>query len=84
MYRYCREKLIDTLKAKVTRLVTPEVFESSKTLTRNLAKEGLMEDGKEDLLTGKYSCLCLTRCVSRNGANVPVIPPASRATKSGM
>ena len=53
VYRYAEDKVLESLKAKVTRLVTPEVFECSRTLTRGFAKDGLMEDGKEDLLTGK-------------------------------
>ena len=53
VYRYSNETVIELLKVKVTRLVTPEVFEASKTLIRGLAKDGLMEDDKEDLLTGE-------------------------------
>lgn len=45
------------MKAKVTRLVVPAVFENSKTLIRALAKDGLMEDGKENLLDGKHVLL---------------------------
>ena len=41
---------MEYLRAKVTRLATAEVFEGSRTLLRNLAKDGLMEDGKENLL----------------------------------
>lgn len=44
---------MDYLRAKVARLATPQVFEGSRTLIRGLAKDGLMEDGKENLLEGK-------------------------------
>ncbi|KDQ57843.1 hypothetical protein JAAARDRAFT_130393 [Jaapia argillacea MUCL 33604] len=50
VYRYSPTKLVEYLRTKVTRLSKPEVFEGSKTLLRGLAKEGLMEDGKEGLL----------------------------------
>ena len=54
VYRYSQEQVIESLKTKVTRLVVPDVFESSKTLIRALAKDGLMEDGKESLLDCRY------------------------------
>ena len=50
VYRYSPEKVLETLKAKVTRLNTAVVFEGSRTLTRALAKDGLMEDGNDSLL----------------------------------
>ena len=50
VYRYSPEKALDTLKAKVTRLNTAAVFEGSRTLVRALARDGLMDDGKESLL----------------------------------
>ncbi|KAH9949549.1 ribonuclease H2, subunit B [Amylocystis lapponica] len=50
VYRYSPVKVEEYLKAKVARLAKAEVFEASRTLTRNLAKDGLMEDGKEALL----------------------------------
>lgn len=53
VYRYTPSKLVEYLKAKVARLASPETFEKSRTLIRNLAKEGLMEDGKESLLKSK-------------------------------
>ena len=54
VYRYSHDQVLEMLKAKVTRLVTPEVFEGSRTLIRSLAKDGLMEDGKEELLSGTH------------------------------
>lgn len=50
MFRYSEVKVIEYLKAKVTRLSRHEVVEKSRTLVRNFAKDGLMDDGKEDLL----------------------------------
>ena len=52
VFRFSKSKLIDYLRNKVSRLATAESIESSRTLLRNLAKDGLMEDGKEDLLQG--------------------------------
>jgi ribonuclease H2 subunit B len=57
VYRYSMSKLVDYLRLKVTRLATTEMLECSRTLIRGLAKDGLMEDGKEYLL----ECLCLLR-----------------------
>jgi len=48
-------KLVEYLRVKVARLATPEVFEVSRTLIRGLAKDGLMEDGKEDLLPRPFT-----------------------------
>ena len=57
VYKYSIPRLIDYLRDKVRRLVASEVFKCSRTLVRNLAKDGLMEDGKEDLLSGQFiSC----------------------------
>ncbi|KAI9463581.1 ribonuclease H2, subunit B [Lactarius psammicola] len=50
VYRYSEDKVIEYLQAKVTRLSRHEVVEKSRTLIRNFAKDGLMDDGKEDLL----------------------------------
>jgi hypothetical protein len=51
VYRYSQRKFVDYLRAKVAHLQNSLAFDGSQTLTRNLAKEGLMEDGKEELLT---------------------------------
>jgi ribonuclease H2 subunit B len=48
-------KVVEYLRVKVARLATPEVFEVSRTLIRGLAKDGLMEDGKEDLLPRPFT-----------------------------
>ena len=60
VYRFSVPKLIEYLRTKVARIATPETFECCKTLIRGLAKQGLMEDGKEDLLQCEncYSSLC--------------------------
>ncbi|KAH9061335.1 ribonuclease H2, subunit B [Lactarius vividus] len=50
VYRYSEDKMIEYLQAKVTRLSRHEVVEKSRTIIRNFAKDGLMDDGKEDLL----------------------------------
>lgn len=46
--------VMDYLKVKVKRLSAPTVCEMSTTLIRHLAKNGLMDDGKEDLLDCEY------------------------------
>jgi ribonuclease H2 subunit B len=50
VYRYSLPKLLKYLRVKVARLATTAMMEQSRTLIRSLAKDGLMEDGKEDLL----------------------------------
>jgi len=45
--------LVNYLKKKVTRLVAANEFRESLTVVRILAKDGLMEDGKETLLEGE-------------------------------
>lgn len=55
VYRYSSERVMETLKAKVVRLNTTAMFEGSKTLIRALARDGLMDDGKEDLLECRLS-----------------------------
>ena len=39
---------------KVSRLSKHAVAEKSRTIIRGLAKDGLMDDGKEDLLERKF------------------------------
>ncbi|KAI0823639.1 ribonuclease H2, subunit B [Trametes gibbosa] len=51
VFRYSAERTQECLRAKVTRLSDQNITELSRTLNRNLAKDGLLEDGKEDLLT---------------------------------
>lgn len=50
VYRFSLPKLVEYLCLKVARLGSIQVTESSRTLLRKLAVDGLMEDGKENLL----------------------------------
>jgi len=59
VYRFSPTKLVEYLRAKVARLATTETIETSRTLVRGLAKDGLMENGKEDLLqSGRIKAGC--------------------------
>jgi len=55
VYRLSVQKIVEYLRFKVARLATPNILEVSRTLVRGLAKDGLMEDGKENLLQSKCS-----------------------------
>ncbi|KAI9062893.1 hypothetical protein FKP32DRAFT_1592877 [Trametes sanguinea] len=50
VFRYSSERALEYLRAKVLRLSDRSISELSKTINRNLAKDGLFEDGKEALL----------------------------------
>jgi ribonuclease H2 subunit B len=52
VYKYSTETVVEHMRTKVARLSKPELMEKSRTMTRNLAKDGLMDDGKEQLLEG--------------------------------
>ena len=52
VYRLSLLKVKEYLRAKVARLVASEVLGLSRTILRDLAKDGLMEDGNENLLKG--------------------------------
>jgi ribonuclease H2 subunit B len=54
VYRYSEDKVMEYLQAKVSRLSKDVVSEKSRTIIRNLAKDGIMDDGKEDLLGRRY------------------------------
>ncbi|KAI0695473.1 ribonuclease H2, subunit B [Cytidiella melzeri] len=59
VYRYSPEKVLAYIQSKVARLNSPALFETSRTLMRALAKDGLMEDGKEQLLeAGRLRAAC--------------------------
>ncbi|KAJ7747352.1 ribonuclease H2, subunit B [Mycena metata] len=59
VYRFSEPKVVEYLRVKVQRLSTPETVEVSRTMIRNLAKDGLMEDGKENLLeVGRVRAAC--------------------------
>jgi ribonuclease H2 subunit B len=67
VYRYSPAKVVEYLKIKVARLAQPEVFEISRTLVRNLAKNVLMEDEMEGLLEStpiSVSDLSDAHCIS--------------------
>lgn len=59
VYRYSPDIVVESLKKKVTRLNSQSIFEASRTLTRGLAKDGLMDDGKDHLLElGRLKAAC--------------------------
>lgn len=59
VYRYSHDVVLENLKSKVGRLSDPRVAEISRTLVRSLAKDGLMDDGKEELLElGRIKLAC--------------------------
>jgi hypothetical protein len=49
VYRFSPTKLNEYLRKKIAHLVTCSALDS-RTIVRELAKDGLMEDGREDLL----------------------------------
>ncbi|CAA7261686.1 unnamed protein product [Cyclocybe aegerita] len=59
VYRYSPAKFLKYLRAKVAYLESSVVLDKSQTVIRNLAKEGLMDDGREDLLRlGRTQACC--------------------------
>ena len=50
VFRYSQPKLLEYLVKKATRLGNGDSVKRSRTLERELAKDGLMDDGKEALL----------------------------------
>jgi len=59
VYRYSEDKVMEYLQAKISRLSKHAVAEKSRTIIRGLAKDGLMDDGKEDLLElGRLRMAC--------------------------
>ncbi|KAJ7680532.1 ribonuclease H2, subunit B [Mycena polygramma] len=59
VYRFSPEKVVQYLRVKVERLSTAETVEASRTMVRGLARDGLMEDGKEMLLElGRVRAAC--------------------------
>ncbi|KZT08343.1 uncharacterized protein LAESUDRAFT_697204 [Laetiporus sulphureus 93-53] len=67
VYRYSHEKAIEYLHTKVARLAKPEICEVSKTVIRQLAKDGLMDDEKETLLHSarvKAACDLVSQYIS--------------------
>jgi ribonuclease H2 subunit B len=50
VYQYSSSKTMEYLRAKVKHLETNSALDTSRTITRNLAKDCLMDDGQENLL----------------------------------
>lgn len=69
VYRYSHDVVLENLKGKVGRLSDARVAEMSRTLIRSLAKDGLMDDGKEELLESgriKLACELLSQYLPRD------------------
>ncbi|CDO77326.1 hypothetical protein BN946_scf184775.g16 [Trametes cinnabarina] len=64
VFRYSPDKVQIYLRSKVSRLSDQSISEVSRTMSRNLAKDGLFEDGKEELLAGEYSMATATSIVT--------------------
>jgi hypothetical protein len=79
VYRYSEDKVMGYLQAKVSRLSKDAVSEKSRTIIRNLAKDGIMDDGKEDLLGRRnpveQRCIPADRLLSRSGAHQGGLQP---------
>ncbi|KIK67208.1 hypothetical protein GYMLUDRAFT_238529 [Collybiopsis luxurians FD-317 M1] len=59
VYRFSYTKLVQYLQLKVQNLINSGLIDGSRTLVRNLAKDGLMEDGNEKLLeSGRLKVGC--------------------------
>ncbi|KAF9263337.1 hypothetical protein L218DRAFT_987713 [Marasmius fiardii PR-910] len=59
VYRFSSKKAVEYLRRKVERLSAQETVGISRILTRDLAKDGLMEDGCEDSLElGRVKAAC--------------------------
>ncbi|GJE92210.1 ribonuclease H2, subunit [Phanerochaete sordida] len=59
VYKYSPDVVLENLRQKVARLNSQAMFDASRTLTRALAKDGLMDDGKDDLLEmGRLKASC--------------------------
>ena len=54
VYRYSEAKFLDYVRRKVERLSRSGVLDKSRTLERELMKDGLFDDGKEALLESEY------------------------------
>ncbi|PBK74567.1 hypothetical protein ARMSODRAFT_1001380 [Armillaria solidipes] len=59
VYRFSPTKVVDYVRKKVDHMSSFPVIEMSRSITRNLAKDGLLDDGKEKLLAAaktKIAC----------------------------
>lgn len=81
VYRYSEDKVLEYLQAKVSRLSKDVVTEKSRTIIRSLAKDGIMDDGKEDLLGRRIqlnnvaSASRADRLLSRSGSHQGGVQP---------
>ncbi|KAL5485367.1 hypothetical protein ACEPAI_8009 [Sanghuangporus weigelae] len=67
VFRYSHSKLLEYLIKKANRLGKAPTVPESRTLERELAKDGLMDDGKEELLMSgrlKLACDLISQYVS--------------------
>ncbi|KAF9469910.1 ribonuclease H2, subunit B [Collybia nuda] len=63
VYRFSLSKTTEYLRTKVARLSAPPTLEISRTLVRGFAKDGLMEDGKGEILkAGQIRSACDLLC----------------------
>ncbi|KAH9485164.1 Ribonuclease H2 subunit B [Psilocybe cubensis] len=59
VYRFSPQKSLDHIRTKVSHLEKCAALDKSKTIVRSLARYGLMEDGKEELLQlGRTRACC--------------------------
>ncbi|KAF7361700.1 hypothetical protein MVEN_00513600 [Mycena venus] len=59
VYRFSPQRVVEYVRLKVARLSAPEMVDVSRTMVRNLAGDGLMDDGKEQLLElGRVRAAC--------------------------
>lgn len=69
VYRYSAERVQTYLRTKAARLSQKDVSELSRTLTRSFAKDGLMEDGKDDILIAarlRAACELVSQYLARD------------------
>ncbi|KAK7687046.1 hypothetical protein QCA50_009546 [Cerrena zonata] len=61
VFRYSPECVLQYLQGKVAKLSDSKLLESSQTIVRSLAREGLMEENNEALLKCRYSFYVLAQ-----------------------
>lgn len=64
VYRFSPVKVIEYAKLKVARIAIPLVFETCRALVQEVAKNDLMEDDAEDLLSGGAMSAALVSLLS--------------------
>ncbi|EDR11891.1 uncharacterized protein LACBIDRAFT_313799 [Laccaria bicolor S238N-H82] len=65
VYRYSPSRVIDYLRRKVVRLETSGALDVSRTILRTLAKDGLLEDGNEELLKRELSVTSVVKALTK-------------------